>query len=66
MRPDRRSLGLGGLLIGLCYRAARDLGYRRAIHALMHEENHSRRIGGDAARVFRRYTLYSRPHGAIS
>jgi len=52
--------GLGRLLFWRTVEAAAALGFRRAIMALMHEANPSRRLGGPAARDFRRYTLYAR------
>ena len=59
--PAMSGMGLGGALVALVQRAARRLGYRRAIHALMHETNVSRRISDRSARTFRRYVLLSRP-----
>ncbi len=64
VHPDHGGAGLGGLLVARCQEAAARLGYTRAIHALMHEANKSRRISSHTARVMRRYTLYSRPLGA--
>jgi GNAT superfamily N-acetyltransferase len=64
VHPDRRSLGLGGLLVARCHEAARELGYARAIHALMYETNVSRRISSHTARFMRRYTLFAKPLGA--
>jgi hypothetical protein len=53
--------GLGGLLARKFHRRAREKGYRRVIHALMHESNlsarHSAKLG---ARVFRRYALWGK------
>jgi len=60
VRPEFRSLGLGGLMLAEVHAAARRLGFRRAIHALMHETNRSRRMSQHYARVFRRYTLFAR------
>ncbi|MFN4261826.1 MAG: GNAT family N-acetyltransferase [Gemmataceae bacterium] len=57
--------GLGSWLAHACHEAARALGYRRAIHALMHEGNRSRKISVHTARVIRRYTLYARPLGIL-
>jgi hypothetical protein len=37
------------------------MGFRRAIHALMHETNVSRRLSDRYARTMRRYALFSRP-----
>ncbi len=55
--------GLGGLLMDDCQRAARRLGFDRAIHALMHETNYSRSISARYGRVIRRYTLYEKALG---
>lgn len=63
VHPDHGGKGLGGLLTARCHQAARGLGITRAIHALMHETNRSRRIGGDAFRPMRRYALFARPLG---
>jgi GNAT superfamily N-acetyltransferase len=59
--PAMSGMGLGGALMDLVQRRARDLGFRRAIHALIHETNVSRTISGRSARTIRRYTLFSRP-----
>ena len=58
--PAMSGMGLGGALVALVQRRARRLGFRRAIHALMHETNVSRRISDRSARTFRRYVLLSR------
>ena len=58
--PSMASHGLGGLLVGLVQRRARGLGFRRAIHALMHEQNVSRHISRRYAHTIRRYALYVR------
>jgi GNAT superfamily N-acetyltransferase len=58
--PAMSGMGLGGALIDLVQRSARDLGFRRAIHALIHETNVSRTISGRSARTFRRYALFSK------
>ena len=59
----RRSagIGLGGLLMDDCQRAARKLGFARVIHALMRETNRSRIISSRYGPTIRRYTLYERP-----
>ena len=50
--------GAGGHLLYACEKAARDLGYDTAIHALMHESNDSaERSAADGAHIFRRYEL---------
>jgi GNAT superfamily N-acetyltransferase len=59
--PAMSGMGLGGALMDLVQRSARDLGFRRAIHALIHETNVSRTISGRSARTIRRYALFSRP-----
>jgi len=60
VRPGRAWAGLGGVLLAHCHRAARTLGFRRAIHALMHENNNSLNLSGHYAKPFRRYTLFAR------
>jgi len=59
----RTFAGLGNVLVAVCQQQARALGFRRVIHALMHESNNSLNLSGHYARPFRRYTLYSRPLG---
>ena len=61
--PGRTFAGLGNVLVAVCQQQARALGFRRVIHALMHESNNSLNLSGHYARPFRRYTLYSRPLG---
>src|SRR6516164_8553648 len=61
VHPDYGGVGLGSLLMARCHQAIRAAGFTRAIHALFHEANRSGRISGHTSRVFRRYTLYSRP-----
>jgi len=58
--PSHSSAGLGGALMSACQQAARQLGYRRVIHALMHETNRSLDLSRRYAQPFRRYTLYAR------
>jgi GNAT superfamily N-acetyltransferase len=58
--PQRRFAGLGSHLLAANRRAARGLGYRRLIHALMHESNKSRSISARYASVFRHYTLFAK------
>ena len=57
-------MGLGGVLMDEVQQAARALGYRRAIHALMHDDNRSRRLSDRYARTIRRYALFSKPLGS--
>ncbi len=56
----RQFAGLGCLMVDRCQRIAKELGYRRAIHALMHEGNNSRNISHRYAGVIRRYALFAR------
>ncbi len=58
--PGREFAGLGNLLVARCHAIAAVLGFRRAIHALMHESNESRSVSAHYGRPFRGYTLYSR------
>ena len=60
VHPSCAGNGLGGLLVDDCQQAARKLGFERAIHALMHESNLSRRISARYGTVIRRYTLYEK------
>ena len=58
--PGRRQAGLGAWLVADLQQRARALGFRRAIHALMHESNRSRNISRHTAQVMRGYTLFAR------
>jgi GNAT superfamily N-acetyltransferase len=58
--PGRRNAGLGSVLVAEAQRIAREKGYRRAIHALMHDNNKSRNISGHYAQTMRRYALFQR------
>jgi GNAT superfamily N-acetyltransferase len=60
VRPDFGGFGLGTLLLARAQEVARQEGFRRAIHALMHETNPSGKISSHTANIFRRYTLYAR------
>lgn len=57
--PDARLGGLGALLLAKVQSEARNMGFTRAIHALMHDHNSSRNMGQEAE-VIRRYTLFGR------
>jgi GNAT superfamily N-acetyltransferase len=61
VHPDCGGIGLGSLLMARCHETARQLGYARAIHALMHEDNRSGKISSHTARPIRRYTLFAKP-----
>lgn len=55
--PGRAYAGLGAVLLAEVHAAARRLGFRRAIHALMHETNTSRNLSAHYAATIRRYAL---------
>jgi GNAT superfamily N-acetyltransferase len=63
VHPSWLGMGLGGVLTDLVHRSARQLGFRRVIHALIHQTNLSGKISGRYARVIRRYALFSRALG---
>ncbi len=58
--PERELAGLGVYMVRQLHRIANSLGYRRVIHALMHESNGSLNISSRYSRHFRRYTLFSK------
>ncbi len=58
--PGRAYAGLGSVLVARSHRLARAQGFRRAIHALMHEHNASRHLSGRYARPIRRYALFAK------
>lgn len=61
VHPDFTGQGLSTLLTGHLSEIVCDLGYTRAIHALMHEKNPSRHISQTYhGQIIRRYTLYAR------
>lgn len=61
VHPDHQVGGLGSLLVARCQEMAYHLGYRRAIHALMHERNASRKISRrNETATIRRYVLFAR------
>lgn len=66
VHPDQGGIGLGSLLTARCHQAARSLGFKRVIHALMYEDNKSRKISSHTAQTIRCYVLYSRPLGPQS
>jgi hypothetical protein len=53
-------MGLGHLLTVQCQVAAYALGYRRVIHALMHDDNISSKISARYAQPIRGYTLFAK------
>jgi GNAT superfamily N-acetyltransferase len=60
VHPSVGGIGLGSVLMDVVQRAARERGFRRAIHALIHETNVSRKISDRYAHTIRRYALFSR------
>jgi len=58
VHPDLMGQGLGRWLTEHVHQRAQMRGYRRVIHALMHEDNVSRRLGH--GEILRRYTLFRR------
>ena len=56
--PDPRYRGLGRVMIKRLLRDARELGFRRAVSALMHVGNQSQKISAACAGPMREYTLY--------
>lgn len=58
--PEQQFAGLGSLLVARSHEIAASLGYKRAIHALMHEANRSRKISSRYAQPLRRYTLFAK------
>ena len=58
VRPGRTGAGLGSVLLDQFHQAAARLGFRRVIHALMHQDNRSMKISRRTGRIFRRYALY--------
>lgn len=58
--PDKRYSGLGRLLIVNLLQNAAELGYTKAISALMHSGNQSQKISKPCAGTMRRYALFAR------
>lgn len=59
--PELARSGLVGLLLARGIAGAHEMGYTRAIHALMHEHNTSVRLSARyAGRIMRRYALFAR------
>jgi len=58
--PGREQAGLGVCLVRRLHRTAKSLGYRRVIHALMHEANSSLNIQRPSSRPLREYTLFAK------
>ena len=60
VHPSKSGIGLGSVLFARCHSAAKDRGYRRAIHAYMIEDNISRKISAHYARPIRQYQLFKK------
>ncbi len=58
VKPGRESKGLGSVLVSEVQRRAHEAGYKKAIHALMHDSNTSNNISRHYAETIRRYTLF--------
>jgi predicted N-acetyltransferase YhbS len=58
--PGKTYAGLGSLLVSQAQSIARQLGYQRVIHALMHDANNSRNLSRHYAHPIRRYSLFSK------
>ena len=58
--PQRQYAGLGNVLVEHCHVIAHQLGYRQAIHALMHDANPSLNLSRRYAQIFRRYVLLAK------
>lgn len=58
--PGRNYAGLGNLLVARIQSIAQQLGYRRAIHALMHSANSSSQLSRRYAQPMRRYGLFGK------
>ena len=61
--PGRANAGLGILLASRACETARELGYSKAVHALMREGTTSQNISSSYTRLFRRYALYAKNLG---
>lgn len=60
VHPAQRGRGLGSVLLARCHSAAKNLGYTRAIHTFMIEDNISRKISAHYARPIRQYRLFEK------
>jgi GNAT superfamily N-acetyltransferase len=62
--PELAHQGLGTLMCARAQEIGHELGYARAIHALMHEDNFSRRLSlAHGGGIIRRYTLFAKELG---
>ncbi|MGE5474210.1 MAG: GNAT family N-acetyltransferase [Ignavibacteriales bacterium] len=58
--PEKRSGGLGSLLINKVRETAYEMDYKKAVYALIHKANKSRNIAEHFGETIRTYTLYER------
>lgn len=59
--PDQNLKGLGLALVGLCHRVASRNGYKKVIHALYKDDNHSASFSSKSgATIIRQYDLFSK------
>jgi ribosomal protein S18 acetylase RimI-like enzyme len=58
--PEMGGSGLGSYLVADAHRTIQQMGFKRAIHALMYEDNISRKISAHYAEPMRRYTLFTK------
>ncbi|MEM9996797.1 MAG: GNAT family N-acetyltransferase [Bacteroidota bacterium] len=62
--PRLSGRGIGSALVNRAHSLAREHGFRRVIHALMHEANPSSRISAHHGATIRRYALFAKPLGS--
>lgn len=62
--PELGGGGIGSALVAVGQEQARQMGFRQAIHALMHDANLSRKISAHYARPIRQYTLFAKTVGS--
>jgi hypothetical protein len=60
VHPKNLGTGLGIFVMGRFQQMSAERGYQRVIHALMQEDNRSRKISKHTAKTIRRYVLYAR------
>ncbi|MEM8557447.1 MAG: GNAT family N-acetyltransferase [Bacteroidota bacterium] len=64
VHPRLSGRGIGSALVNRAHGLAREHGFRRVIHALMHEANPSSRISAHHGTTIRRYALFAKPLGS--
>lgn len=55
-----KARGIGHHLVDMVYKKAKQAGYQKIYHTLMHEDNVSRNINADRHKVYRRYSLFGK------